>query len=188
MKPLQSLAMGCIFLVLVARFGGYDAYADPVGWLLVLNGLRGLPDEIPHRGALWYVGGLATVISVPLWVPSVIESLEGGDPAVAWAVNLPQFGFLALLCHALAQAATADGDLRSSRWLQTSLVGIVLVIGLPVLVFGGGVTALETTAGVSVVIVPVVLIVLLFSYAGRPWAHSPAPEGPVEQSDPVSPA
>ncbi len=185
MKPLQSMAMGCVFFVLVTRFGGYDAYADPAGWLLVLNGLRGLPDEIPHRSALWYLAGSATVISVPLWFPRVVEILAEGDPALAWAVNLPQFGFLGLLCHALAQTATTHRDLRPSRWLRTAAAGFVLVIVLPVLVFGGGLTVLEVVAGTSVVIVPILLIVLLFSYAGRPWARAPSTEHPAGPTDPT---
>lgn len=44
MKPLSSVAMGLVIVVLVARFGGYDALPDPLGWLLVLWGVRRLPD------------------------------------------------------------------------------------------------------------------------------------------------
>ena len=40
MKPLQSVAMGLVIVVLVARYGEYDALADPLGWLLVLWGVR----------------------------------------------------------------------------------------------------------------------------------------------------
>ncbi len=36
MRPLGPVARGLLIVVLVARFGGYDALADPLGWLLVL--------------------------------------------------------------------------------------------------------------------------------------------------------
>ena len=45
MRPLQSIAIGLVIIALRAEFGGYDALADPVGWLLVLLGVRSLPVE-----------------------------------------------------------------------------------------------------------------------------------------------
>ena len=40
MMPLQSIAMGLVIVVLVARLdSGHDALADPVGWLLVVWGV-----------------------------------------------------------------------------------------------------------------------------------------------------
>lgn len=177
MKPFQSLAAGWVFLLLVARVGGYDLYADPVGWLLVLLGVHRLPASFPHRSALAQVGVLALLVSAVLWLPPVGERLGEAEPALAWAANLPQYGWLVLLCHAAATAATATGDLRAARWFRTVLLGGVAVVLLPVLVFGAGLTSVETAAGAAVLLTPLALVVALFSYAGRPWAVAPVPDG-----------
>ena len=173
MKPFQSVAAGWFFLLLVADAGGYDLYADPAGWLLILLGVRRLPVTFPFRDTLLWVGVLAGVVSVGLWLPQVGGRLDGAEPALAWAVNLPQFGWLALFCHAAATAATEGGDSRATAWFRTLLVGAVAVIVLPVLVLGGGMTAMETAAGAAVLLTPLTLIVLLFAYASRPWGGVP---------------
>ena len=44
MKPLQSIAMGLVIIALKAWVNGeYDVLPDPIGWLLVLQGLAALP-------------------------------------------------------------------------------------------------------------------------------------------------
>ena len=47
------------------------------------------------------------------------------------------------------------------------------MIVLPVLVIGGGLTSLETVAGAAVLLTPLTLIVLLLTYASRPWSGAP---------------
>lgn len=184
MKPLQVIAMGLVVLVLSSTVNGYDIYVDPIGWLLVLYGLRTLPDEYELRFTLRYVGGVAAIASVPLWVPAVIDALGDADPSLAWAADLPRFGFLAVLCLALARSAEEARDRRGSAWWRTLLVGVIAVVALPVLVFGGGLTGLEATAGFSVALVPLVMIVLLFVHSGRAWAGAQAPESATnEQAD-----
>lgn len=180
MKPLQSIAMGLLVVALVAEFRGYDAYVDPLGWLLVLYGLRGLPAETPHLSAMWYVGALASLTSIPLWVPAVAELVDDADPALGWAVNLPKFGFAAVLCLGLVRAATEAGSRREAGWLRITLTGVTLVMVLPVLVFGAGLTELGEPAALAAQVVLLVLIVLLFTYSGRPWAGAavPAADGP----------
>ncbi len=173
MKPFQSVAAGWVFLLLVAQVGDYDLYADPIGWLLVLLGVRRLPASFPLRDALLWVGWLAAVVSVALWFPQVGGRLADGEPALAWAANLPQFGWLALLCRASAVAAAGAGDVRAATWFRTLLVGAVAVIVLPVLVIGGGLTSMETVAGAAVLLTPLTLIVLLLTYASRPWSGAP---------------
>ncbi len=178
MKPFQSIAAGWIFLVLVAKVGGYDLYADPVGWLLVLLGVRGLPATFPRRSALLQLGWLAAVVSVALWLPASADRLADADRALAWAANLPQYGWLVLLCLAAGTAATDDGDQRAARWFRTLLVGGLAIITLPVLVIGAGLDAVETAAGAAVLLTPLALVVALFSYAARPWAGAPAADEP----------
>ena len=146
MKPLQSVAMGYVFIALYARFSGYDAYADPVGWALVLYGVYRLPADLPSRGGVIYLGWLSGLVSIPLWFPAVIDALEDADPALGWAADLPQFGFGFLLCLALSKAAEADDDLRAANWLRMLVTAIAVVAVLPVLVFGGGIDELAEPA------------------------------------------
>ena len=93
MKPLQSIAMGMVFLVLAVRVGGeYDVIPDPLGWLLILQGLGQLPAALPHRPALGTLGFVALLMSVVLWFPSMADGLAARDVSLLWAASLPQFG------------------------------------------------------------------------------------------------
>ncbi len=138
MKPLQSVAMGLVVVVLSARFHGYDALADPVGWLLVLVGVRAFPAGIEHRRNLLRLASLAGLVAVVVWFPVVTEDLYDADASLGWVVNLPQLFFSALLCHVLAHRAEAAGDTRAARWLGITRTAVVVVGLLPVLVFGAG--------------------------------------------------
>lgn len=181
MKPLQAIAMGFVFVVLEAKWpalGGYDAYFDPFGWLLILYGVRGLPEEQPFRDTLRALGLLALVASVPLSVPQVVDWLEDGEPALAWAAYLPQFAFVGLLFHALALAATESGEPKPARWLRVVVTATLIVMVAPILVFGAGFTGLADPAELVRFLVYVMAVWLLFSYSSRTWAGAP----PVDQS------
>ena len=86
MKPLQSVAMGLVIVVLVARFDGYDALADPVGWLLVIWGVRRLAD----RATLLALALTALLVAGVVCLPATQDLLDRNDPSLRWAVNLPQ--------------------------------------------------------------------------------------------------
>lgn len=175
MKPLQAVAMGFVFLVLYARLGGYDLYPDPLGWLLVLYGLRGLPEALPQRGTLWALALLSTLISIPLWTGPVSDALTDADPSLAWASELPRFAFIGVLCWALSAAARAAGDHREAARLQIVITGATLSAVLPVLVFGAGFSGLTGVAELSALATLIALIALCFSYSGRTWAGAPPP-------------
>ena len=184
MKPLQSVAMGLVIVVLSARFHGYDALADPAGWLLVLLGVRAFPAAIGHRANLLRLAALAGLVSVVVWFPAVTEDLYNADASLGWVANLPQIFFSALLCHALALRAEEAGDTRAARWLGITRTAVVVVGLLPVLVFGAGLESFEVTSYLAAGTVAVLLIWLLFAYASRPWApgladHDPAGVPPV---------
>lgn len=171
MKPLQSIAMGLVIIAVSARINGdYDVLADPVGWLLVLQGLGQLPAALPHRPALSTLGSVALVISVVLWFPSLAAGLEREDVALLWAAALPQLAFVALLCRALATIATgpAAGWLATAAALTVAAAAVVTVV----LATDGSALAgaLALTGSGSLLLV----IVLLFRYASRPWALAPA--------------
>ncbi len=176
MKPLQSVAMGLVIVVLAARFHGYDALPDPVGWLLVLLGVRALPAAVPHRDGLLGLAALAGVVSAAVWFPAVTDALYDADASLAWAANLPEVLFAALLCHALAATADPAGDRKATRWLRLARTGMLVVAVLPVLVFGAGLSSFEVTSYVAAGLMAVLVICLLFTYAGRPWAV-PASDG-----------
>ena len=174
MKPLQSIAMGLVIIVLSARVQEYDVLADPVGWVLVAVGVAGLPARGGQRTRLLGLAALAGTVSAMLWFPAVTDDLYDTDASLVWTANLPQVVFTALLCHALARAATEDGDVKAGRWLRISRTAVVLVGLLPVLVFGAGWSSFEDTTYVAAGLVAVLVIWLLFAYGSRPWAKPAA--------------
>lgn len=188
MKPLQPIAMGLVIIVLSARFRGYDALADPAGWLLVAVGVAALPARIAHRGALLRLAALAGAVAAVVWFPAVTDTLYDADPSLVWAANLPQVVFTALLCHSLAAAAAEARDARAGRWLRFARAAVVVVGLLPVLVFGAGLAAYEGATYVAAGIVAVLVTGLLFAYGSRPWARpDPAPDLPERQQGPPLP-
>jgi hypothetical protein len=172
-KPLQWIGMGLVVVALTAPSHGYDLLPDPVGWLLVVVGLRALP--VPQRGTLLGCAGVALVVSCVLWVPSVPTRLDDIDRSLTWAANLPQLVTTILIAHALAQQALLARDTRARRWLRTARDVLVVVTVLPVVVFGGGLDALVGTTYAVATLALVLLIWLLFAYASRPWATADAP-------------
>lgn len=173
MKPLLAVGLGFVFLLLVTEVRGFDLYPDWFGWGLVLVGVRALPRDFPLRAVLLYVGAVALLASVPLWLPAVDDALADADESIAWALNLPRFGFAALLALALARAAqAADARGPASLW-RVLMGGNVAVAVLPVLIFGGGLDQLDSAAGTLVVVVPLVMTVTLFWHASQQWAGAP---------------
>ena len=163
--------MGYVFIALYAKLNGFDLYADPVGWVLVLVGVHRLPIAKAARNRVLGLAVLALVVSVPLAVPSVTEWLDDAEPALAWAINLPEFGFSIALAHVLAVAALAAQDKSASSWLRILVTFGVLVAIAPVVIFGGGVSELAAAAGVAVQLFFLMIIWQLFLYSGRPWAQ-----------------
>lgn len=161
--------MGYVIIALFARQGGYDLLADPVGWVLVLLGVRRLPDPIA-RDTLLYVGALALAVSVPLWVPAVVEAIAREDASLAWAADLPALAFAGLLFHQLARAAQGAGERTTASVLHGLLTLTVVVAVLPVLVFGAGADGLADLAGGSGQLLNLATVVVLFTYSGRTWA------------------
>ncbi len=169
MKPLQSIAMGLVIIaVKVWVDGGYDVLPDPVGWVLVLQGLGRLPATLEHRPALRTLGLLALATSVVLWFPSLRDGLENADESLLWAADLPQLGFVGLLCLVLSRAAVAEP--ARARWLHTAAVLTAVAAALPVLVLGAGTDSLLAVMVVGSGLVLLLVIVLFFRYSSRPWA------------------
>lgn len=180
MRPLQSIAMGLVIVALRAPLiGQYDALPDPLGWVLVVLGVRGLPADLPRRDAVVTLAWLAAVVSVPLWFPGFSDAAFAIHPSLAWALTLPQLGFAAVLCHSLATSANGAEDHKAASRLRLAMTGFIVAAVLPVIVFGAGAASLEATADVGAAVVLLALIWLLFSYSARPWAVDQPVDGPI---------
>lgn len=184
MRALQAIGMG--LLVVAIRAGEPDLLPDPVGWLLVLHGVRRLPRDLPGREALLVLGGLALLVSVPLWLPTTADAILRADPALQWAANLPQLGFLLLLARVLARRAGEHGDRSAKGWWGVVSTVVAIAALLPVVVFGGGVTTLESPALVMATLVLLTAIVLCFSHSGRRWIRDAGVEPGTPQGRPSS--
>lgn len=166
MKPLQSVAMGLVIVVLVAKFDGYDALADPVGWLLVIWGVRRMADS----STLLTLALGALLVAGAVWFPATQDLLDRSDPSLRWAINLPQVLFCVLLCRQLADLAGGAGDQRARAWLRTTMLLNVVLAVAPVLVFAASADDLMASVHAAAAGVVLLLIVLLFAHARRPWA------------------
>ena len=171
MKPLQAVAMGLVVVGIHA--GTWDLLPDPLGWLLVLHGVRRLPPATPYRSSQVALGLLALLVSVPLWVPALAASLDDADPSLRWAVNLPQLGFVVALCLGVADLARTGDDLGAFRtWRTLATLGVACSV-LPVLVWGGGLGTLEVPSYILASLTLLAVIVLGFAHAGRAWITTP---------------
>jgi hypothetical protein len=164
--------------------GTWDLLPDPLGWLLVLYGVLGLPRDAAYRTGLLSLGGLALVAAGPLWLPTVVARLDDADPSLRWAVNLPQLGFLVLLGWAVAELARRGGDTSAFRTWRTVATFAALCALLPILVWGGGVASLEVPSYVLASLTLLAAIVLAFAHSGRPWAVAPRPATPDDENGP----
>ena len=169
MTPLQKVAMGLVIVVLSARFGGYDALPDPVGWGLVLAGVWPLRARLPQGDYLVALAGLALLLSVPLVLPAVEERLSASGQ---WGVSVPQTVFCLLLSHSLATLAERADEPKVAGRLRLLRTAYVAVLAGPVLVYGGGVDTLATPVAVLSVVTNVGLVYLTFSVSRRAYGRT----------------
>ena len=164
--------MGLVLVVLNASVGdpGLDLVPDPVGWLLVLLGVRRLPARIGHRPLLQGLAVAAGLVSVVLWVPPLAERVLGLDASLRWVLDLPTPVFVVVL--AVALGASADGQDGSARaWWRVVAYGAIVTVLLPPVVYGAGVVGLAVVAVAVAIGTVVTCIVLCFSHSARPWVH-----------------
>ncbi len=191
MRPLQSIGLGLVLVVLDATVGdpGLDLVPDPLGWVLVLLGVRRLPAHVGHHRLLQGVAAVAGLVSLLLWLPPLAAQVRGLDESLRWVLDLPTPGFVLLLALALraATGCSTDGDTDGDRparngW-QAVALGAVLTMLLPPVVYGAGVPALALPAVAVAIGTLVAAIALCFVHAARPWASDvvvavhPAPSG-----------
>jgi hypothetical protein len=189
MSPLQKIAMGLVIVLVPANFphdphpawAFYDALPDPVGWLLVLAGVRALRAHVDLDVTTW-LAWVAFAVSVPLWFPQVNHLLvpeynDSIEVSFQWFLSLPQTVF----SLALARSIGRQAELQQPRdrfvagrfgVLTWAFVGLVV---LPVVAYGGGVASLEDPALIGIGVVNVVFVYYLFRVHRRTWLGGPGP-------------
>jgi hypothetical protein len=186
MSPLQRIAMGFVLLVAPAavRVNGYvwDALPDPLGWLLVLAGVRALRPLLDVRTAettAW----LALAASVPQWIPPLFEQLLPADDTAAasvrWAFFLPQAAFCVALARVIGQAALErqppDRFVAGRYGVLLWLAGAEIV--LPPVAYAVADANLETWSLVLIGVTNVAFAYYLFRVHRREWLGGPGPVG-----------
>jgi hypothetical protein len=198
MSPLQKIAMGLLIVFLPANFphdphpawAFYDALPDPLGWTLVLLGVRGLRRHLDVDLLSW-LAAVCLAVSVPLWFPQlnhllVPEYNDGIDVSFQWFLSLPQTVFSLLLARTIGRSAELQvprDRFVAGRYGVLTWAFAALVV-LPAVAYGGGVDALVDPTLLAIGVVNVVFIYYLFRVHRRTWLGGP---GPVEVH-PTSPA
>jgi hypothetical protein len=192
MSPLQKIAMGLVIVLVPANFPHgphpawqfYDALPDPIGWLLVLLGVRALRDHLDVDVVRW-LGWVALVVSVPLWFPQVNHLLvpeynHSIEVSFQWFLSLPQTVFGLALARTIGRRAETE---RPRDRFVAGRFGVLTwafaaVIVLPVVAYGGGVDGLQSPALIGIGLVNVVFVYYLFRVHRRTWLGGPGPLEP----------
>src|SRR5512139_2823449 len=189
MSPLQRIAMGLVIVLVPANFPHdphpawqfYDALPDPVGWLLVLTGLRALRAHLDVDVATW-LAWVAFAVSVPLWFPQVNHLLvpeynDAIDVSFQWFLFLPQSVFSLVLARTIGRAAEGQeprDTFVAGRYGVLTWAFAALIV-LPAVAYGGSVDALENPTLIGIGLVNVVFVYYLFRVHRREWLGGPGP-------------
>jgi len=195
MSPLQKIAMGLVIVFIPANFtvGGhvYDALPDPLGWLLVLSGMKVLRRHLDVDAAYWLTW-VALVVSIGLWIPQLTELLPEipehlrteaelrqatKAASLAWFLSLPQSVMSLLLVRRISEEGIVQQprDTFVAGRFGVLTWGLIAVIVLPPIAYGGDVENLISPALVGIGVVNLVLIYYLFRVHRREWLGGPGP-------------
>jgi hypothetical protein len=161
--PLQKVAMGMVLVIVDPLFGSWDGLPDPVGWVLVVLGLLLLRRTLPDSGLLVGTAVLSGIVSTVLFVPGLVPS---PSPSGGWGLSLPELTFSFLICASLAVLAERSGDGEAAHFAFLRWVFVGLAVA-PVLVYGGGLDALQLPIGVASIVANLYLVYLLFKVSRR---------------------
>ena len=185
MSPLQKIAMGLLIVFWTAPFSvdGYawDGLPDPLGWVLVIVGVRALQVHLDIELAL-RTAWVALVASVPQWVPPVFDALLPDGDAIAeasvrWAFFLPQALFCVLLAGTISAAGTAQQPrdrFVAGRFGVLSWAAGALVV-LPPIAYGLDEDGLVDATLIGVVLIGLAFVYYLFRVHRRTWLGGPGP-------------
>jgi hypothetical protein len=189
MSPLQRIAMGLVIVLVPANFphdphpawAFYDALPDPLGWLLVLTGVRALRGHLDVDVVSW-LGWVAFAVSVPLWFPQLNHLLvprynDTIQVSFQWFLSLPQTVFSLALARTIGRQAELQQPrdrFVAGRYGVLTWAFAALVV-LPVIAYGGGVDNLVTPTLVGIGLVNVAFVYYLFRVHRREWLGGPGP-------------
>lgn len=181
--------MGLVIVLIPANFPAapdpawafYDALPDPVGWALVVAGVWSLARGSSMDTSLVKALAVAAfVLSVPLWFPQLNHLLVPAynseiDTSGQWFLSLPQnlFGFF--LAREIARTGRLTGDRYLAGRFGLLSWGFAALVVLPVIVYGGGLTELETPTLVLIGAVDIAFIHHLFASHRRKALAGPGP-------------
>ncbi|RNM12559.1 hypothetical protein [Nocardioides pocheonensis] len=189
MSPLQRIAMGLVIVFLPANFphhphpawAFYDALPDPVGWLLVVTGVRRLRPHLDVDVLTW-LAWVSFAISVPLWFPQlnhllVPEYNDSIDVSLQWFLSLPQTVFSLALARTIGRTAELQEprDTFVAGRFGVLTWGFAALVVLPAIAYGGGVDALVDPTLLGIGLVNVAFIYYLFRVHRREWLGGPGP-------------
>ena len=161
----------------------YDAVPDPVGWVLVVVGVWALArSSALDLDVTKWLAVLALVVSVPLWLPQVNHLLvpaynPRSQVSFQWFVGLPQTLFSLFLVRTIGRAAI-DEDPRDTfvaGRFGVLMWGLVALLVLPVVAYGGGVASLEGPTLLLIGLVNLAVVYYLFRVHRRLWLGGPGP-------------
>lgn len=138
---------------------GFDLLMDPVGWLLVMNGLRGLkPGKKAFRVEKLLCLALV-MVGVLLLILGSISAAQQVLPLLGAVLQLLLYGLLSVsMVRMLKHSAFFAVALRAVLWLNAA----VTLFGLVLWLAGDGVPAMVGSASdILLVVAHVALLVLL---------------------------
>jgi len=189
MSPLQRIAMGLVIVLVPAYFPHdphpawqvYDALPDPIGWLLVITGVRALGAHLDVDVVRWFAWA-AFAVSIPLWLPQVNHLLvpeynDSIEVSFQWFLALPQTLFGLALARTIGRQAELQEPrdrFVAGRYGVLTWAFAALVV-LPVVAYGGGVDSLVDPTLVAIGLVNVAFVYYLFRVHRREWLGGPGP-------------
>jgi hypothetical protein len=189
MSPLQRIAMGLVIVLVPANFPHdphpawqfYDALPDPIGWLLVIAGMRALSAHVDVDVARW-LAWTAFAVSVPLWFPQVNhlrvpEYTDSIEVSFQWFLALPQTVFGLALARTIGRRAELEEPrdrFVAGRYGVLTWAFAALVV-LPVVAYGGGVDGLVNPTLIGIGLVNAAFVYYLFRVHRREWLGGPGP-------------
>jgi glycerol uptake facilitator-like aquaporin len=181
--PMQWIGLGMVIIVGNAFFPAeahpawkhYDALPDPIGWVVVVWGLFSLAKITGDvlDTAKW-VGVLALLTSVPMWLPQLNHQLNASGE---WGASMPQTVCCLLTARGIGMlgARQTSRDQYVAKRFGLLSWGFGIMIVLPVLALGGGVKALENPTVAVSALINIVFIWFCFSVHRRPYLGGPGP-------------
>ena len=183
MTPLGAVVAGLLIVLFDLRVSGFDLLLDPVGWLVVVGGLRRLPLSGPWSRRV-QVAAIASGVLSPVDIVHPVGR-GGADVTPAGLQGIVQEGYgivvtvmLVLLALALRDAARTADDARAATVFQR-FATLLAVLAVAVTLLGWAVVAVVDrpllpafallALGLLDLVVAVCFLVVLARRRHAPW-------------------